>query len=909
MPSYDLTINVVGKDKSSSIFSKLSGGLAKMLQITGGIVAARVFLGLADQIGSVVRAAINATAQFQNMQIGLEGLVARELAQLTDGAQTIADVFPQAQGVAADLMDELARISIVSPYMVEAVMNTFRMQMAFGFTTDQAMKMTDGLLNMAAGIGATDPMLQRMAYNLAQINLQGKVTKLDIRQLALAGLGLVDVLKFVGKEMGVNIETHLDFNKAIASGQITWEDFANAFQKYGQENFAGAAERMARTLYGLKSTFNDVFVLTMPKVLGPAVESVTKSLNKILDIFIFFRESGLLEEWGNVLGGKVEDLLIPFNDFADHILKVLELNLALKNNVSGNVIELEQLRLQLEKLSPTGDVIYDALYATFGPETAEWYSTIRGWVEKLIDVFQWFRLVMGRVREQVFIVFGGLAKFWENYGTRISDAVWRIVDALFELGGAQVTNALGEVETFAERIATWLEGTGGEWITTKIEEFADWLIETGIPTLKEWKAWLEEKIPEAMETLSNFWYETLKPAWEDIKTTWDTKIMPGFQNLKDFWDENGDALLEVLGNFVAELLGIGAENTAGNIEGLGDAFYEGTKDMLENGPEIVENLANITENISNLVDTLTSPEFIEGAAGWAKFVGTLWIASTIINSLSGLAKIFGWLGPLLLGTGKGAGVLATGIKSLALWLPGAAAGLWAFAGGMSGILAAGSWGALVVIGAKIQEKMDEIRENLREKIMSQEVLDEMIENGKILLEGLIPGAGEAWETFATWFIDTLTGWLVGIITGDATAMGPLGPIGFVLNEAGENLAQGLWDGFAAVWADFEAWVSEQWLALQGWWDEIWDNHSPSGVTERMGRNIGEGLIVGLQATMMDVQRTLGEMGPQHLPSGTTVYDTVSIPVNIGTVSSDVDMEELWIRLAERERYERAMRRR
>lgn len=893
MPQYDLTINVVGKDKSSGIFAKLSGGLSRILQIAGGMVAARVFMKIADQLGSVVVAAINATAQFQNMEIGLQGLVARELSRLTDGAQTIADVFPQAEIAAAGLMDQLSEIAIVSPYMVEAVMNTFRMQMAFGFTTDQAMKLTNGLLNMAAGIGATGPMLQRMAYNLAQINLQGKVTKLDMRQLALAGLGLMDVLKYVSKEMGYNIETHLEFNDLIAEGAITWADFATLFEKYALENFAGASERMARTLYGLKSTFNDVFVLTMPKVIGPAVEVVTSALNKILDIFIFLRESGLLEEWGAVLGDAMEKLIGPIDAFLVHILKYLEIWSLIRGGSIESSKNIWGLRKELEKLAPSGDIIYDALSQTFGPEAAEWYVTIRRGVEKLIEVFLWFRTVSARVWESVGILFGGLVKFWDRYGTRISESIGDVVNALFGLTDEGIQSGLASVEGFAERIAKWLGGEGGEKITKGIETFSTWIIEEGIPAAREFVSWLEEKLPASMETLSNFYYETLKPAWKDFGDTWREDIMPGFENLKAFWDENGEAILQVLGDFALGLLGIVNTNAAEGISGLGGAFREGTEDLLENGPDVVENLKNITEKISNLLDTLTSPEFISGATNWAKFIGTLWIASTIIGSLSALVGIFRWLGPLLIGVGTGGGALATWVVKVARWAPLAAAGTGALAAALPLVLV-----SVIALGIMLQPEFDKITQQFTDWYSG-------------ILEETLTWAAEmpvAWddgvESEREALMESLQGFADAALEIWQTTLS-----GIVMYAIGQDSMQGFWDGLKAKWAELWDWTVQ---VLADWWAlmaALTFSRSPSTKAKELGANIMEGFRLGMESGLPKINELMGAFEVTGTLSKPMVYETITIPVTIGSVSSDVDIEELWIRLAERQRYERAMRRR
>ncbi len=303
MATYNLDLIFRGHDQVTGVMGGILGTFSRIGQIASGIILSRVLWGIADGITDIATSAIDATAMVQRMQVTLESLLTRELLAEKFEAGTLAVGDYEAallavQKPAADIMEKLAKMAILSPFTYEGVTQTYRQALAFGFTSKEADLFTQATLNMAAGIGADNDMLNRMAYNLAQIRLQGKVTALDIRQLALAGFDLRSVLKYVGQQMGVTINDHLDFNKAIEEGKITWADFTRLYADYADKYFGTASERMARTLFGLKSTFSDVFTLTMPKILGPAAEVVTVFLNKILDDFLKIRDSGLLEEWG-----------------------------------------------------------------------------------------------------------------------------------------------------------------------------------------------------------------------------------------------------------------------------------------------------------------------------------------------------------------------------------------------------------------------------------------------------------------------------------------------------------------------------------------------------------------------------------------------------------------------------------
>lgn len=428
MPTYELGINIVGHDRASGPLSGVRRALERIGEVALGVVAARALERIAEGLFYVAGEAINAAAKFEMMQLALAGLAAREMVQLSDATLTVSQVFGEAEVTAKGLMDELSRIAILSPYQVDAVHYTYKMAMAFGYTTKEAMDFTEATLNMAAGIGADASMLQRMAYNLSQVRLQGKVTALDIRQLALAGFDLRGVLKYVSTQMGYNIEDHNDFNKLIAEGKVTWEDFTRLYSQYADTMFSGASERMARSLYGLKSTFNDVFLLTMPTVVGPALEEVSGVLNRMLDLFLTLRESGVLEVIGEQLRESVAKFLQPAAKAVEYIEK----------NIAG-----------VKNFSDLLDLVELALYDAFGP----------GVVTRLFD----FARTIGGVFASIAKAIGALIT-GDNEGVigalglsgPLADLALKVLDGI-EDAFRRIRNALGglldlDFNTFVEAL-------------------------------------------------------------------------------------------------------------------------------------------------------------------------------------------------------------------------------------------------------------------------------------------------------------------------------------------------------------------------------------------------------------------------------------------------------------------------
>lgn len=530
MPSYELAINVIGKDNASGPLSSVKRALERVGEVALGVTAAHALERIADGFFAMGEQAIGAVAKFQMIELTLASLVSREMVQLSDGTQTIADVLPVAEKRAKGLMDELSRMAILSPYQTDAIMYTYRMAMAFGYGSDEAMEFSGALSNVAAGVGADMSMLERMAYNLAQVRLQGKVTALDIRQLAQAGFDLNSVLKYVSTQMGYNINDHKDFNALIASGKITWADFTKYFAKYADEMFGGASERMARSLQGLKSTMNDVFLFTMPTILGGAAEVVGELLNKVLDLFLTLKDSDVLKEWGSNLKKYFERVLAPATKFIDFL------------------VEYDKRLNSIFKSKGTRE-------GGIGDPKAS------GLIEH-IDMLQ-------RVREGIEYAFGSqaLAIFdnFRNIITGVFTLFGKIRDVAKEFAAGNVAGIIGILGLTgpAASLATTI-------LTTLVDLFGRLSDSFMLLLQGDLQGAFEAlKIPDSVVGV-------LDSVWQAIK------------NLGEFLITYGPQIVDVLGQFIGRLFGASSGPKAGG--GMGEVttiFETMSQTLLAKGPSIV----------------------------------------------------------------------------------------------------------------------------------------------------------------------------------------------------------------------------------------------------------------------------------------------------------------------------------
>jgi hypothetical protein len=530
------TRTTTGAAGMGSAMTGMSGIVSKSLGLLGGIFTSFVGNTLANAFSNGTAMfrqfaynAVAETAKIEYAMIGLQSLLARQFVQ-EGRADNVTQGLLMAAGASEELYRELRNIAILSPYQFENVFQTFRQSMAFGFKADEARDFTDALLNMAAGVGADASMLDRMSYNLAQVRLVGKVTRLDVRQLAMAGLDLVSVLKYMGKQHNVVIKDIDDFNNAIASGRLKWEDFASDFKKYADENFGGAAERMSRTLYGLKSTMQDVFALSMPELLGPAFEVIAGLGSQILDRFMGALNSGTLTEIGTKLGENVDAFLTPLFDaitaFMDGGPGSTKFATALFNLFNSRSVA-----------NAIQDGIWSALstvqlggFALTGNLDLSNPEAVQGMIRNMLGVTgntgglfgnadnaSGFLSSLGRISDAMNVIKTALDPILVQF-----DVLWRefspqITELIQEFFGVDVS---GGVASFFEIFANFLRDNG-PLIVEFVRTVLQWLVDTGLPQLFRFLSLLGWVLGFVFDTILNLMEYFMLVVTGDFAGAWN----------------------------------------------------------------------------------------------------------------------------------------------------------------------------------------------------------------------------------------------------------------------------------------------------------------------------------------------------------------------------------------------------
>jgi tape measure domain-containing protein len=836
---YILQIVVEGQDRASGPLGGIGGVLGRMGEIAGGILGAGLLQNIAQGVLTIGRNAIESTAQLQTFNMGLASLVAREL-RSADSTLTLNDALDQAGPLAEKLAGQLKNIAIQSPYRLGTVQDTFRLAMAFGFASDEAMSFTNGILNMAAGVGATDEVMGRMAYNLAQIRMQGKVTAVDVRQLAMAGLDLNGVLSGIGQQFGLSIKDYNDFNAAIASGKITWEQFAGSFEKYANEQFGGAAARMSRTFEGLKSTFADVFTLTMPAIFGPALQRVTDFLNGILNKFIEFANNGTLDEAGKKLG-----------EFTDKVFDYLD-NLTAAFNDAG----------------PISSEFFEALTAGL-PQEAQ--DKITGFFKEVFNpnVMAGFQTTVGNIQT----AFANLQTFFSTYGPGIIQVIGEIFGGAFQKNVDLIATKLTPfISGVLVKLSAWFN-QNGPLIQTYLEN-AKVVIGYLLNAFVGLWAVLEPLLTGAVDLILSLATAFMQLGTGDVAGAWKTVGDAVVGALGSIWQALVAAVDWILGLFGSSLSDVGQwftdtwngivtsvttwwTNMISAISaGSSNASASFTEWLASVGQWFTDAWNNIVLFFQNLWINIKTA-FIAGVYGLLDAVGiTEEVRARIAAIWDRIVAIAGVLWDRI------TAAISVGWAAFTTWITELWNSIWtplstAFTLIWNTITAAMSfaWNAIVTVATIAWNLLTSTIQTIIGKVVG--FISPILENIKTTLK-------TTWENIKT----TVSTKFTEIVTTVSTKIGEVltnisGTVTKFI-DAGKQIVGGILDGIKAKWQSVIDWVLDGIERLLSRIENALDMHSPSRRMEGLFENVPLGAAQGIRNKSDEMGKAMSQAIDQNV---------------------------------------------
>lgn len=216
------------------------------------------------------------TAPFIGMNIWL-GKTLSNFEQLDVAFETMLGSAEEADQLIRDMLDFAAK----TPFEISEIGNVVKQLLAVGIESENVISTLKSLGDVAAGLSVP---VSRLALNFGQIKTQGKLTGRELRDFAMAGVPLLEVL---ASQLG---KTREEITEMVSKGEINFDAVNEAFKSMSSEGgrFANLMIKQASTLGGMWSNFKDLITLTardFSKELLPMFKGIVLFLIKIVSLF------------------------------------------------------------------------------------------------------------------------------------------------------------------------------------------------------------------------------------------------------------------------------------------------------------------------------------------------------------------------------------------------------------------------------------------------------------------------------------------------------------------------------------------------------------------------------------------------------------------------------------------------
>ena len=148
-------------DRASGTTDRFSKTLKGIGLVAAGVAVAKAFSG-------IVREAVGATAAYEQLQMSMTSLVAKEIRN-ADQTLSMTDAMGKASARAEDLLQWIQELAIKSPFSQEGVASAFRTALAYGFTSEEAQRLTAATIDFATATGQSVGVMNQVALALGQI--------------------------------------------------------------------------------------------------------------------------------------------------------------------------------------------------------------------------------------------------------------------------------------------------------------------------------------------------------------------------------------------------------------------------------------------------------------------------------------------------------------------------------------------------------------------------------------------------------------------------------------------------------------------------------------------------------------------------------------------------------------------
>lgn len=278
--------------------------------------------------------------------------------QVRVGQMEMNEAMEAAVPLAKELLQWTKDMALVTPFEMQDVFESMRSLMAYGFGYKEAQRMVQAMADWAAGSGATGDAIAHVGLALGQIKAKGKLAGQEVLQLVNAG---IDVRNILARAFNKSTE---EIARMQEEGLLPAREVVEAIVASMEEDFPGAARKMAFSWRGLKGTLSDIKALQLDKLFGTAFERAEPYVARVLGWLTSPAVMARLERMGQRVGDFVGQVLslADARDVPD-LLTRLGLSPEAQANIGGMADTLGRLweGFQQSWLAPSIDSTADSL--------------------------------------------------------------------------------------------------------------------------------------------------------------------------------------------------------------------------------------------------------------------------------------------------------------------------------------------------------------------------------------------------------------------------------------------------------------------------------------------------------------------------------------------------------------------
>lgn len=296
--------------------------------------------------------AVTSYANFERLGMSVQSLTAREMLN-SGAAHTMAEALKQAGPAAQATLGWIQKLAIQSPFTSDGVSSAYRQALAYGFAGEEAKKLTQNLIDFAAGSGASEGVMNSIALALGQVKAKGHLAGQEVLQLVNTGLPVLGILaKAFGKTTG-------EVQKMIEAGLVPADAAIKAISQSIQNDFGGAAARSTHTFAGLVSSLEDIKEIGLREFFSGTFQAIQPYLDQFANSMQDPATLAAIRAWGHDLGTYV-------GDGAQAITGLIGAWQSLGGEAQSAIIHMGGLALVLPVLSNVASMGFQAVTAMVG---------------------------------------------------------------------------------------------------------------------------------------------------------------------------------------------------------------------------------------------------------------------------------------------------------------------------------------------------------------------------------------------------------------------------------------------------------------------------------------------------------------------------------------------------------------